>query len=770
MDLDRVGVYKLVRLIGSGGMGSVYEAIREGDGFQHRVALKLIRLGMDSDSALQRFRQERQILARLQHPNIATLLDGGTTDDGRPYVVIEYVEGMPLLEYCDRHQLGVRARIALLRQVAAAVQAAHGSLVVHRDLKPGNILVTAAGDVKLLDFGIAKLLDDQTDSSTLTDAGTRLYTPEYASPELILGAPVSVAVDVYALGVICFELLTGTRPFLRDKHSMAALDEPPRPSSAVSADAAALRGDSVAGLRRQLTGDLDQLILQAIHSDPARRYQSVAALDDDLRRYLEGLPVAAQPDRWSYRTRKFVGRHRAGVAISAAVAIALVSAIAVTMWQASQANAAAVLAEQERSRTEAVNRFVVEMLAAQQPDTDDTNVTVVEVLDRAAHDAQRQLAREPELERDVRATLGQTYLSLGKYDAARREFARALELAQARDAALGVVSSDDAIAARNNIGTVLQQAGDWRGADSVWREVVADLQRQNRRDTLYASVLGNLGTAESQLGRLAEGEARQREGVRIWRTLPGDHTTELVTALNNLGVSIGRQQRWAAAESLHREAYAIAAARLGRHHVLTAAALNGMAGALDLQDRLAEADTAYREVLAIRRELLGADHPEYLFTLFNFAAFLTVRDQCGEAITVAREVLSNRGGTLAETHPAVAGSLQTVGRCLDRFPDGDRSEAGRVLLESLKLRRSYLPEGHWLVRMSESYYGEHLGLVGRYREGEPFVVGAYQALAEQFGAESPRTVDALARVVALYERADRPDRVRYYQSLQARPR
>jgi len=300
---------------------------------------------------------------------------------------------------------------------------------------------------------------------------------------------------------------------------------------------------------------------------------------------------------------------------------------------------------------------------------------------------------------------------------------------------------------------VLQQAGDWRGADSVWRGIVADLAGQHRRDSLYATILGNLGTAESQLGLLREGEERQRAGVAIWRSIPGDHSLSLVHALNNLGVSLGRQQRWAAAESLHREAYGIARARLGRGHAVTVAALNGLAGALDLQDRLAEADTAYREVLEIRRELLGSEHPEYLFTLFNYAAFLLVQDRCVEAVTHAREVLEHRGTTLAESHPGVASSRQTVGRCLDRLPGGDRDEAGRALLESLQLRRKYLPPTHWLVRVSESVYGEHLGLVGRFREAEPLLVGAHRCLVDQFGADAPRAREAAARLAAFRQRA-----------------
>ncbi|MBX3146253.1 MAG: serine/threonine protein kinase [Gemmatimonadales bacterium] len=375
--------YRIVRLIGSGGMGLVYEAVHEGDGFQHRVALKLIRHGMDSDRALRRFRQERQILARLQHPNIATLLDGGITGDGRPYLVIEYVDGTPLLSYCDSRRLGLRERIDLLLQIASAVGTAHQNLIVHRDLKPANVLVTPAGETKLLDFGIATLLRDSGDSGPATDVGARAYTPEYASPELIRGDPVTVAADVYALGVTACELLAGARPFGRGELSVTAFEqtvlngEPPRPSSLVNETAARNRRESLTSLQRALRGELDNIMLMALRKDVDRRYPSVEALADDLRRHLGGQPVTAQPDRLAYRARKFVARNRAVVGLSALVAALLIGGIAVATDQARRAEAAAGAAERERSRAEAVSSFLVEMFAAPDSGPSGRPVTVV---------------------------------------------------------------------------------------------------------------------------------------------------------------------------------------------------------------------------------------------------------------------------------------------------------------------------------------------------------------------------------------------------------
>ena len=312
----RVGAYDLLRRIGMGGMGAVYEGSRADDQFRKRVAVKFLRRGVESDLAIRRFRYERQILANLNHPNIAALLDGGVTPDGQPYIVMEYVEGRPITLWCDEHRAGVRQRISLFRQVCAAVQHAHQNLVVHRDLKPGNILVTEDGTVKLLDFGIAKLLREEEGPHQLppTQGGFRAFTPDYASPEQVRGLPVGTASDVYALGVVLYELLTDTRPFHLEGCLLAEIEqivchEPPKkPSSVATAEAAELTGErSARRLSARLEGDLDAITLTALRKEPDRRYGSADHLSADLRRHLSGMPVTARREGMAYRIESWCG-------------------------------------------------------------------------------------------------------------------------------------------------------------------------------------------------------------------------------------------------------------------------------------------------------------------------------------------------------------------------------------------------------------------------------------------------------------------------------
>jgi eukaryotic-like serine/threonine-protein kinase len=340
----QVGAYRVVRELGRGGMGAVYLGERADAQFDMRVAIKLIKRGMDTDSVLHRFRHERQILAALEHPNIARLLDGGTTDEGLPYFVMEYVDGQPIDEYCRAHRLSLEQRLDLFRHVCGAVSYAHQHLVVHRDIKPSNILVTADGIPKLLDFGIAKLLESGDEALTLaTDAGGQVMTPQYASPEQLRGERVTTVSDVYGLGVLLYELLAGARPYdvigkSTEEIRQIVTSDVLRPS------AMAARGsDDV--LARRLRGDLDTIVLTAMRTDPAERYGSVALLADDVRRYVEGLPVVARGDSWTYRTARFIRRRKLGVAAAAAIVISLIGGVIATSWQARVARAERIRAE-----------------------------------------------------------------------------------------------------------------------------------------------------------------------------------------------------------------------------------------------------------------------------------------------------------------------------------------------------------------------------------------------------------------------------------------
>jgi eukaryotic-like serine/threonine-protein kinase len=375
LNLRRIGPYRLLKEIGKGGMGAVYLAVRDDDEYRKEVAVKLIKRGMDTEDVIRRFRHERQILASLDHPHIARLLDGGTSEDGLPYFVMEHIAGEPIDRYCDRHSLSIAARLRLFRDVCAAVHYAHQRLVVHRDLKPSNILVTPDGTPKLLDFGIARVLDPEAaaEFSELTRPGDRVMTPEYASPEQVRAEAVTTASDVYTLGVILYELLSGRRPYRLKRRTLDEYlrviceQEPERPSTAVGrveiengADplGSAVTPETVsrtregqpARLRRRLRGDLDNIVLKALQKEPARRYGSAERLADDLRRHLEGLPVTAQTATPFYRSAKFVRRHRVGVTAAALIALTLISGSAATLRQARIARAEQVKAEAARTR------------------------------------------------------------------------------------------------------------------------------------------------------------------------------------------------------------------------------------------------------------------------------------------------------------------------------------------------------------------------------------------------------------------------------------
>lgn len=340
------GSYEVLRELGRGGLGAVYLGVRSDGEYRKEVAIKLIRRGLDTDDILQRFRTERQILAQLDHPNIARLIDGGTTDDGLPYFVMDYVKGEPISVYCDTYQLTTDQRLELFRKVCAAVTYAHQNLVIHRDLKPSNILVTPEGEPKLLDFGIAKLLTVDQEMFTQTAPGLRAMTPEYASPEQIKGERITTASDVYSLGVLLYELLTGQKPYrlktrTPEEISRAILEqEPSRPSVAVADNQ-----HSATRNQKSLNSDLDNIVLKAMRKEPLRRYASAAALAEDIRRHQEGLPVAARPNTFSYRAGKFVRRHRAGVATAALILLALVGGMIATLWQAT-------IARGERAKAE----------------------------------------------------------------------------------------------------------------------------------------------------------------------------------------------------------------------------------------------------------------------------------------------------------------------------------------------------------------------------------------------------------------------------------
>ncbi len=564
---SKIGPYELLEQIGRGGMGVVYRAQRSDGAFEQEVALKLLPIGM-SDAHLARFEAERQILAPLQHPNIARLLDGGLTADGTPYFVMDYVSGQPITTYCDQQALSVAQRLALFDQVCAAVQYAHQNLVVHRDLKPSNILVTGEGQVKLLDFGIAKLLDPAAAPELpLTRTGLRLMTPEYASPEQIRGETVTTSSDVYQLGVLLYELLSGKRPYrlgeraVREMERVILEEEPTRPSIALTlADGDAIVTSDTIGaaratppqrLKRQLTGDLDQIVLKALHKQTDRRYASVEALVQDVARHRNGLPVLAQPDSWAYRAGKFARRHRVTLGAATLSFLALAVGLGAALHQsklAAEQRDAAIAQEKVAAEVGGFMRDMFSYFAFSLPD--DVSPTPLEVLGEGVLHADDIEKDDPELAGAVLKDIADLHIRLQAYEQADVLLKRALDLrASPRHQAVTL----------ERLATSARLQGDLARARPLYERAVALGESSMAADDPdLAFMLNTYGIALSRQEELQAAETLQRRVVQIRRSAPLDQTAnlaQLTVALDNLGVTLAKGGRLQAALENYEEAY-----------------------------------------------------------------------------------------------------------------------------------------------------------------------------------------------------------------------
>jgi eukaryotic-like serine/threonine-protein kinase len=752
---ERIGPWKIVREIGRGGMGAVYLAERADQELEQRVAIKVVRRGMDTDEIVRRFRSERQILAYLNHPDIARLFDAGTTGDGRPYFVMEYVEGRPIDEFCADGKLSVRERLELFQRVCGAIHFAHQNLIVHRDLKPGNILVTADGDPKLLDFGIAKLLDPAQEAFALTRTDLRPMTPDYASPEQVRGEPITTASDVYSLGVLLYLLLTGRRPYQPTTDPQALADaicktDPVRPSSMIA------RSDEVQGearlLRRQVAGDLDNIVLMAMRKEPQRRYASVDQLSNDIGRHLEGLPVIARKDTLGYRTRKFVGRHKVGVTLAAAVLLLIMGfSIAVTLlWQRS---------ERSRERAQAVSGFLVDLFSAPDPKRSHGEaITVRDMLDQGTRKMDRSFTTQPEVRADLMNTMGRAYLSLGAWDKAKPLFEVALDLHRK------TLQRDDprVIDDTHDLATALHGMGKNADAEPLVREALR-LQRQrgNTRNIEYARGLTNLAAILEEKGDLDRAQDLYEKALAIKRTLPQVGDQDVAVSLNDLGKLAQNRGNLPIAEAYYRESCEIRR-RLagGRPDPDVALCLNNLASLLQERGDLPSAEAAYRDALALRRRLYSdGPNPKVASTLNNIGFLLQARGDLADAEKHYREALSIADQTLGRDHPIRGIYLRNLASVL--VSEGKAAEAEPRAREALAIFQVKSP-APWRVPDAESVLGGCLAALGRFPEAEPLLVKSYPALQHDKGEGAKHAPEARQRIVDLYTAWGKPERLAAY--------
>ncbi len=753
------GAYKIIREIGRGGLGTVYLAARADEQYQKQVAIKLVRRGLDTDDILRRFRNERQILAQLDHPNIARLIDGGTTDEGLPYFVMEFIEGEPILSYCDTHNLSTTERLKLFRKVCAAVTYAHQHAVIHRDLKPSNILVTAEGESKLLDFGIAKLLSADDALFTVTMPALRVMTPEYASPEQIKGGNITTTSDVYSLGVLLFELLTGERPYrlktrTPDEIAHAITEqEPTRPSTAIARSTSTpLRN------LKSLRGDLDNIVLMAMRKEPARRYASVGQFSEDIRRHLEGLPVLARKDTVAYRASKFIKRHRLGVAAALLVLLSLLGGIVATLRQARTA-------QRERVKAEAISGFLQGMLNASSPDSSlhARDLKVKDVLDEASKRlATEDLSGQPGVKAELQRIIGTTYFSLGQYDLAERNLTAALE-AQTR-----IYGEDSA----ETLMTLVPLATLWGGAkgeyakaDKVYRQKLSPLRAAQKKGTISADYLITALNGFAILRR-AQGDSKQaemllREELTFTAQVSPASKNDLGVAEAVLALILADQGKFDEAVAIVRKKIAAIPQTKGETPELCAI-LTGFGSFLMEKGDLAEAEKNLREAETVYRKLYDRSNMQLGDNLRLQAQAFYLQQQYAEAEARINETLEIYRSATSPQYINYATALVVQGLIYSQT--GRPTEAEKLLREAVQLRATNMPETHFLRATANGALGEFLTAQKRFPEAEPLLLASYESLRKSQATNSPRTKLALERLASLYQAWNKPEKATPYRA------
>jgi len=738
--------YDIISLIGSGGMGEVYLA--QDRQLDRRVALKLIRRGLNSEDIIRHFKREEHLLASLNHPNVAQLYGSGLTADGVPFFVMEYVEGARLDHYCDEQKLSIPERLQLFRKICSAVSYAHQHLVIHRDIKPANIRVTAEGEPKLLDFGIAKLLGDETAVAEQTMTLAWVMTAEYASPEQVRGETMTTASDIYSLGVVLYELLTSQRPYRltsrRPEEISRAITEqqPARPSSM-----------STLPQPQCLRGDLDNIVLMAMRKEPARRYESAAQFSADIQRHLEELPVLARRDTLAYRSGKFVKRNRIGVAAGALILLSMLGGIVATTWQARTAR-------REKANAESVSAFLEKTLGYSNPLVDlagkpQDETTITDVLDEAGRQLESaEFATQPEVRADLERTIAKGYFGQGRRDLWVKHLKKYVDIQRS----IGAKNDAKTLVATANLAAIVENE-DMKQSETLFREVLPQMKSAYRKGRITAAdlaeTLNNFGYLRRTQGDSKKAETLFREVLALAPKLPGDEPFVLGLTRSTLASTLADQGKFAEALQTARETVATYL-QSGRTDTADFAfSLTILGGFLTEQGDFAGADTNLAQGEAILRKRQGAAALWLGDNLRNQAISFYRQAQytlaAGKAAEAKRIYLESYGPSY-DNYPTV---LIVEGLILNET--GRSAEGEIVLREALRIRLESLPKSHFWVALAQGALGECLATQRRFSEADPLLVDSYNNLAQKLGSRDPRTRAALKRLIAFYDSCAKPE-------------
>lgn len=766
----QVGAYRIIREIGRGGMGAVFLAEREGEEFRQQVALKVVRRSLADTELVRRFRRERQILASLNHPAIAHLLDGGVSADGEPFLAMEYVEGARIDDYATAHDLSIDERLRLFLSVCRGVAYAHQHLVIHRDLKPSNILVKEDGTPKLLDFGIAKLLDsEEAGEQTRTDF--RAFTRDYASPEQIRGESVTTASDIYSLGVVLYELLTGTRPYKfksasADELARASESEPRRPSQA-STESARSRPTSGAGdgrrarnVKQSLAGDIDNIVLMALRKEPERRYSTVEQFASDIERYLNRRPVLARPNTFAYRATKFIRRNRISVSAAALVLLTLIIGLSITLYQYRRA-------QRERLKEEAVNAYLQKMLRSSYPGAKGLggrsgDATINSLVDAAADGLEsEELSTQPEVKAQLQQIIGDIYLAQGRYEPAEKYLRAAL----AAETSLYGEGSPETFRTLVSMGQLLIAKADYDGAEKIYRQVLPGLRAMSRRAqgnvSLLQRALNDFGVLRRARGDSREAEQLLRETVSLRSLLRADDQGLARQSQSVLVLTLLDQGKFDEAESFARQLVAEFREMPNAETPEMCGALTILGSTLMEKNNLTEAEASLREAEALYRKLFS---PNLVATYDNLrlqAQTLYLQGKLPEAEALINQVLENYRQNSNPRYINFATALTIKGLILTR--SGRADEAERNLREALALREENLPNSHFMTALTKGALGECLTTEKKYAEAESLLMASYESLQLSQAGDNPRLSLAKRRLLELYTAWGKPEMVARYQ-------
>lgn len=766
-----IGNYRIIRELGHGGMGAVYLAERADGKFEQKVALKLLRRELNTTDIRRRFRMERQILARLHHPNIALLLDAGTTVDNIPFLAMEYVEGEPVNCYCRRNELDLKERLKLFQKVCETVAFAHRNLIVHRDLKPSNILVTVDGTPKLLDFGISKLLTSDYESEdfhTVTRLGA--MTPEYAAPEQFRGESVSTAADIYSLGVILYEILTSRRPFEGRKNGVLLATaisetEPEKPSEAITrrGDAETRRqGENLARTEpnrpisesprffttkitaAELRGDLDNIILKALKKEPERRYLSAEQFGEDIRRHLAGLPVLARPDTLSYRASKFVRRNKYGVLAAILILMAIFTGVAATLWQAKVAQTERDRAQRQAAKAERINEFLQNVLNFSNPHWTSSNperkrkATISEAVDDAARRVETELAGEPEIQAEVQFTLGQSFFGQGRYDEAEKQFRSSMEkFAQ-------TLGEEDPKTLRATLGLadVHLLQGRYAEADALYQKIIPPFRRAAAEDLSQskwlAAALNDYGLSLVYQGKNTEAEPFFRESLDNAAGLSGADRSIIPIAMGNLAMTHRNRGDLQTALNLYTQIRAELREQSDAPTFEDGTVLNHIGIIQKMQGDYAHAEKTLLESHDIFVKTVGEEHQYAVYPVIQLADVYYFTGDYEKARQRAENALAIQQKLFPKGNPDLAYSKNVLGKISTRTGEKRRGEI--LLREALQIREKSLREPHFLLAEVKHSLGENLLEQEKIREAEKFLQEAEKSYLETVGENHPFTV------------------------------